>query len=32
MLNRLAKEWLPEFDALCQLIAVSAVVYSDETS
>ena len=32
MLNRLAKEWLPEFDALCQLIAVSAVVYADETS
>ena len=32
MLNRLAKEWLPEFDALYQLIAVSAVVYADETS
>ena len=32
MLNRLAKEWLPEFDALCQLIAVSAVVHADETS
>ena len=32
MLNRLAREWLPEFDALCQLIAVSAVVYADETS
>jgi hypothetical protein len=32
MLNRLAKEWLPEFDALCQLLAVSAVVYADETS
>jgi len=31
MLNRLAKEWLPEFDALCQLLAVSAVVYADET-
>jgi hypothetical protein len=27
MLNRLAKDWLPEFDALCQLLAVSAVVY-----
>lgn len=32
MLNRLAKEWLPEFDALCQLLAVSAVVSADETS
>jgi hypothetical protein len=32
MLNRLAKEWQPEFDALCQLLAVSAVVYADETS
>lgn len=32
MLNRLTKEWLPEFDALCQLLAVSAVVYADETS
>lgn len=32
MLNRLAKEWLPEFDALCQLLAVSAVVYADETN
>ena len=31
MLNRLAKEWLPEFDALCQLPAVSAVVYANET-
>jgi transposase len=32
MLNRLAQDWLPEFDALCQLLAVSAVVYADETS
>jgi hypothetical protein len=32
MLNRMAKDWLPEFDALCQLLAVSAVVYADETS
>ncbi len=32
LLNRLEKEWLPEFDALCQLLAVSAVVYADETS
>ena len=31
MLNRLARQWLPEFDALCQLLAVSAVVYADET-
>ena len=31
MLNRLAIEWLPEFDALCQLLAVSGVVYADET-
>lgn len=32
LLNQLAKAWLPEFDALCQLLAVSAVVYADETS
>jgi hypothetical protein len=32
LLNRLARDWLPEFDALCQLLAVSAVVYADETS
>jgi transposase len=32
MWNRLAKGWLPEFDALCQLLAVSAVVHADETS
>ena len=32
MRNRMVKEWLPEFDALCQLLAVSAVVYADETS
>jgi hypothetical protein len=31
MLNRLMREWLPEFDRLCQLLAVSAVIYSDET-
>lgn len=31
MLNRLMREWLPEFDRLCQLLAVSAVVYTDET-
>ncbi len=32
MPNRLAREWLPEFAPLCQLLAVSAVVYADETS
>lgn len=32
MLNRLAKEWLPEFEHLCDLLAVSAVVHADETS
>jgi len=32
MLNRMAKEWLPEFEALCDLLAVSAVVHADETS
>lgn len=31
MLNRLMREWLPEFDRLCRLLAVSAVVYTDET-
>lgn len=31
MLNRLAREWLPEFEALCDLLAVSAVVHADET-
>ena len=32
MLNRLGREWLPEFEALCDLLAVSAVVHADETS
>ena len=32
MLNRLAREWLPEFEALCDLLAFSAVVHADETS
>ena len=32
LLNRLARDWEPEFDALCELLAVSAVVYADETS
>ncbi|MDA1316345.1 MAG: transposase [Acidobacteria bacterium] len=31
MLNQLQREWLPEFDRLCELLAVSAVVYTDET-
>ena len=31
MLNRLAREWLPEFETLCDLLAVSAVVHADET-
>ena len=31
LLNRLMKEWLPEFDALCDLLAVSAVLHADET-
>ena len=29
LLNRLMKEWLPEFEALCQLLAVSAMVQAD---
>jgi transposase len=32
LLNQLAREWESEFDALCQLLAVSAVVHADETS
>lgn len=32
LLNRLAREWHAEFDQLCQLLAVSAVVNTDETS
>lgn len=31
MLNQLMREWLPEFDRLCHLLAVSAVVSTDET-
>jgi transposase len=31
LLNRLAREWEPEFDALCELLANSAVVHADET-
>lgn len=32
LLNRLMREWLPDFERLCQLLAVSAVVHVDETS
>jgi hypothetical protein len=32
LLNRLSREWEAEFDALCELLAHSAVVYADETS
>ena len=32
LLSRLAREWHVEFDRLCQLLAVSAVVHTDETS
>jgi hypothetical protein len=31
LLNQLARSWEKEFDALCTLLANSAVVYSDET-
>lgn len=32
LLSRLAREWHVEFDRLCQLLSVSAVVHTDETS
>jgi hypothetical protein len=32
LLNQLALQWVDEFEALCQLLAVSAVVHADETS
>ena len=32
LLSRLAREWHVEFDRLCQLLAVSAVVHTNETS
>jgi transposase len=32
LLNRLARAWEQEFDALCTLLAKSAVVHADETS
>jgi hypothetical protein len=31
LLNQLAREWEPEFDRLCTLLATSAVVHADET-
>ncbi|MBS1982924.1 MAG: transposase [Bdellovibrionales bacterium] len=32
LLNTLTREWEGEFETLCQLLAVSAVVHADETS
>jgi len=32
LLNQLSRHWTKEFDSLCQLLAVSAVVHTDETS
>ena len=32
LLNQLSRQWEHEFESLCQLIAVSAVVHADETS
>jgi hypothetical protein len=32
LLNQLSREWEAEFEALCQLLAISAVVHADETS
>ncbi|MEZ6121779.1 MAG: transposase [Planctomycetaceae bacterium] len=32
LLNQLSRQWEKEFESLCQLIAVSAVVHADETS
>jgi len=31
LLNQLAADWQEDFDALCQLVAVAAVLYIDET-
>jgi hypothetical protein len=31
LLNQLAADWKEDFDALCQLVAVAAVLYIDET-
>jgi len=32
LLNQLSRQWESEFESLCQLLAVSAVVHTDETS
>lgn len=32
LLNQLSREWETEFESLCMLLAVSALVYADETS
>jgi hypothetical protein len=32
LLNQLSRHWTNEFESLCQLLAVSAVVHTDETS
>ena len=32
LLNQLARHWQADFDALCELVALAAVVYLDETS
>jgi transposase len=32
LLSQLARQWTNEFESLCQLLAVSAVVHADETS
>lgn len=32
LLNQLSRQWGHEFESLCQLLAVSAVVHADETS
>ena len=32
LLNQLSRQWEHEFESLCQLLAVSAVVHADETS
>lgn len=32
LLNQLSREWENEFESLCELLAISAVVHTDETS
>jgi len=32
LLNQLSREWEEEFESLCRLLAISAVVHADETS